>query len=273
MTMTAEARSSLAALVWENVRTVVYALILAFGIRFWIAQPFRIPTSSMEPTIQIGDYIVVTKWSYGYGRFSFAPLEGWLADGRILASEPERGAIVVFRSEAREDRDLVKRLIGLPGDTIRVVDGSVSIRRPGDPAFTPFSRVLRTDLQIETPGFGESLVYEETMPWGGPTYLTHDLMRGAPLDDGEWTVPDGHYFFMGDNRDNSEDSRAPCPQAFNGRLGPSECLGLAPVGFVPADHLVGPARFVLVSFDESTNLAPWTWVTGLRADRLLRPLH
>jgi signal peptidase I len=273
MTTSAEMRGSFAAAVWDNVRTIVYALILAFGIRFWIAQPFRIPSSSMEPTLLVGDYIVVTKWSYGYGRFSFAPFEGVLPEGRIFAGEPERGAIVVFRPEAREDRDLVKRLIGLPGDTIRVSAGAIFIRRPGEGSFTPVARTLRTDVEIPNQGWGDARVYEETLPWGGPTYLTYDLVQGAPLDDGEWTVPEGHYFFMGDNRDNSEDSRAPCQRGVADLGGARPCLSLAPVGFVPGDHLVGPARFVLVSFDETTSLAPWTWITGIRGDRVFHGLR
>jgi signal peptidase I len=273
MTRSEQQRAPFLAELWDNLRTVVYALILAFGIRFWIVQPFRIPSSSMEPTLLVGDYIVVTKWSYGYGRFSFAPLEGILPDGRVFAAAPERGAIVVFRPEARQDRDLVKRLIGMPGDTIRVVAGALFIRRPGDPDFTPVQRTLRPDLEANAQGLGDARVYEETLPWGGPTYLTYDLVQGASLDDGEWIVPEGRYFFMGDNRDNSDDSRVPCPRAPSGLGGADGCLSLPPVGFVPADHLVGPAQVVLVSFDETVSLAPWTWVTSIRGERLFKGLE
>src|SRR5215475_16202430 len=105
---------------WENVRTIIYALILAMGIRFAVAQPFRIPSGSMQPTLAVGDYIVVTKWSYGYGRYSFTPLEGLLPHGRLFARGPARGDIVVFRPAPEPDTDFVKRVIGLPGDHIKV---------------------------------------------------------------------------------------------------------------------------------------------------------
>ncbi len=275
MTSTTESSSSVASVVWENVRTIVYALVLAFGIRFWIAQPFRIPSSSMEPTLLVGDYIVVTKWSYGYGRYSFAPLDRFLPAGRIFFTPPERGDLVVFRPPAQPNRDFVKRLIGLPGDSIRVQGGVLSIRPAGASEFTQITRVPRPDLITPMAEFGvPAQAFEETLP-GGPTYITYDVGPGAELDNGEWQVPDGHYFMMGDNRDNSQDSRAPCDRALpsmnDGTPGP--CTRPAPVGMVPADHLVGPAQFVFVSFDETTELAPWTWVTGFRGDRFLRPVE
>src|SRR5215475_6071778 len=103
---------------WENVRTILYALALALAIRFAIAQPFRIPSGSMQPTLQVGDYIVVTKWSYGYGRYSFAPLDGLLPHGRLFNHAPTRGQVVVFRPPPSPEKDFIKRLIGLPGDRI-----------------------------------------------------------------------------------------------------------------------------------------------------------
>ena len=275
MTSAAEPSSSLASSIWENVRTIIYALILAFGIRFWIAQPFRIPSSSMEPTLLVGDYIVVTKWSYGYSRFSFAPLERFLPAGRVFGSEPQRGDIVVFRPPAQADRDYVKRLIGLPGDTIRVEAGVLSIRPAGAENFVVIERTPQADLITPMSGIGQSVTaYQETLP-GGPTYLTYDVSPNGDLDDGEWSVPEGHYFMMGDNRDNSTDSRAPCEREPAGWSSdpPGPCIGPAPVGFVPADHLVGPAQFVFVSFDNSTSIAPWTWFTGFRTDRFLKSVE
>src|SRR5688572_17082055 len=112
---------------WDNVKTILYALALAMVLRFTIAQPFRIPSGSMQPTLEVGDYIVVTKWSYGYGRFSFAPLEGLLPRGRLFGSAPERGDVVVFRPSPEPDRDFIKRVIGLPGDRIQVIDGVLHI--------------------------------------------------------------------------------------------------------------------------------------------------
>src|SRR5689334_4746391 len=115
------------AMFWENVRTILYALALAFVLRFTIAQPYRIPSGSMQPTLQVGDYVVVTKWSYGYGRYSFAPLEGLLPHGRLFAHAPQRGDVIVFRPATIPEQDFIKRLIGMPGDRIQMINGVLNI--------------------------------------------------------------------------------------------------------------------------------------------------
>lgn len=237
---------------WDNVKTILYALALAMVLRFTIAQPFRIPSGSMQPTLEVGDYIVVTKWSYGYGRFSFAPLEGLLPHGRLFGSAPQQGDVVVFRPVPEPDRDFIKRVVGMPGDHIQVIDGLLHINgRPvereslGPTAFENEDGVVE---QIET--------FRETLP-NGVSYVTFD--RGSyELDNTrEYVVPEGHYFMMGDDRDNSADSRVP-----------------SVVGYVPYDNLVGPAQFTVVSFDGSTSLfRPWTLFTGFRAERFLKPVE
>jgi signal peptidase I len=237
---------------WENVRTILYALALAMVLRFTIAQPFRIPSGSMQPTLEVGDYIVVTKWSYGYGRYSFAPLEGLLPQGRLFGSQPHRGDVVVFRPTPEPDRDFIKRLVGLPGDRIQVIDGLLHIN--GQPVERESLGVV--DFENEDGAIERLQAYRETLP-EGVSFTVFD--RGiTELDNTrEYVVPDGHYFMMGDDRDNSADSRVP-----------------GVVGFVPYDNLVGPAQFTVVSFDGDTSIfRPWTLFTGFRGDRFLKAVN
>lgn len=252
MTTTSSTPASGMDVFWENVRTILYALALAMVLRFTIAQPFRIPSGSMQPTLEVGDYIVVTKWSYGYGRYSFAPLEGLLPQGRLFGSQPERGDVVVFRPTPEPDRDFIKRLIGLPGDRIQVVDGVLHIN--GEAVQRESLGVV--DFENEDGNIERLQAYRETLP-NGVSYTMFD--RGmTELDNTRvYVVPEGHFFMMGDDRDNSADSRVP-----------------SVVGYVPFDNLVGPAQFVVASFDHSTSLfAPWTLITGFRADRFLKPVE
>jgi signal peptidase I len=242
------------AIFWDNVKTILYALALAMVLRFTIAQPFRIPSGSMQPTLAVGDYIVVTKWSYGYGRFSFAPLEGLLPHGRLFGSAPERGDVVVFRPVPEPDRDFIKRVIGLPGDRIQIIDGALHINGEA------VQRELlgMTDECPESNGVPRQVAsYRETLP-NGVSYVTCDKIERSELDNTRvYEVPEGHYFMMGDDRDNSADSRVP-----------------SVVGYVPYDNLVGPAQFVVVSFDDTTSLfRPWTLFTGFRGDRFLKAVE
>lgn len=239
---------------WDNVKIIIQALALAMVLRFTVAQPFRIPSGSMQPTLAVGDYIVVTKWSYGYGRFSFAPLEGLLPHGRLFGSQPERGDVVVFRPVPEQDRDFIKRVIGLPGDHIQMINGVLHIN--GEAVQRELVGVTRECP--DSPGSNSDVAtYRETLP-NGVSYITCDKRENSELDNTrEYVVPEGHYFMMGDDRDNSADSRVP-----------------SVVGFVPYDNLVGPAQFVVVSFDETTSLfRPWTLFTGFRAERFLKSVH
>lgn len=241
MTSTPATPRSAGSGLWENIKTILYALALAMVIRFVIAQPFRIPSGSMQPTLMVGDYIVVTKWSYGYSRFSFTPLQDVLPiEGRLLAGEPKRGDIIVFRPERQEDRDLIKRLIGLPGDRIQVRNGELFINdepvQRESLGLRPFKEATGAVVDIQA--------FRETLP-NGVSYTTFDRERAGVFDTTPvFVVPEGRYFFMGDDRDNSDDSRGS-------------------VGYVPYDHLVGKAQFVVISFD---GLAP-------RADRLGKGLN
>jgi signal peptidase I len=251
MTMSSTSTSSPAMDVfWDNVKTILYALALAMVLRFTIAQPFRIPSGSMQPTLEVGDYIVVTKWSYGYGRYSFAPLEGLLPHGRLFSSAPQRGDVIVFRPTSDPTRDFIKRLVGLPGDRVQMIDGALHIN--GEPVTR--ERVGTTRNCPDGMDFArEATLFRETLP-NGVSYLTCDKGQTELDNTRVFVVPDGHYFMMGDDRDNSDDSR---------RM----------VGMVPAENLVGPAQFVAVSFDHTTSIfQPWTLFTGFRGDRFLKPV-
>jgi signal peptidase I len=237
---------------WENVRTILYALALALVIRFTIAQPFRIPSASMEPTLVVGDYILVTKWSYGYGRFSFVPLEGALPHGRLFGRSPERGDVLVFRPIDEPGKDFIKRVIGLPGDRIEMRGGVLHIN--GEPVEREY--LGKTDFVDEFGNERQIPSYRETLP-NDVSYVTFEgLFDNAAYDNtDEFVVPDAHYFMMGDNRDNSDDSRGS-------------------VGYVPEENLVGPAQFVVASFDHTTSIAkPWTLFSGFRGERFMKPVE
>ena len=236
---------------WENVRIILHALALAMILRFTIAQPFRIPSGSMQPTLAVGDYIVVTKWSYGYGRYSFAPLEGLLPQGRVFARAPERGDVVVFRPPPEPDRDFIKRVIGLPGDRIQVNDGVLYIN--GEAVQREVIGVT-TDCPNQQRGIVEATLVRETLP-NGVSYMTCDEGMTEWDNTRVYVVPENNYFMMGDDRDNSDDSRRS-------------------VGYVPFDNLVGPAQFVVASFERNTSIfLPWTLITGFRADRFMKPVR
>lgn len=254
--------------IWELVRIVLQALALAVVLRFAVAQPFRIPSGSMQPTLQVGDYIVVTKWSHGYSRYSLSlgPVESLFPRGRLFASPPERGDVVVFRPPPFLGTDYIKRVIGLPGDRIQMIEGMLHIN--GKP-------IVRDELGLtgDCPGdHGDpvrAMKYRETLP-NGVSYLTCDKGRGSNDNTREFVVPDGHFFMMGDDRDNSSDSRV----AFSLNASAPAGGGAEFEGFVPLENIVGPAQFVAVSFDSSTSLlAPWTLFTGFRGDRFMKDVE
>ena len=232
----------------ETIKVVVQALLIALVFRTFLYHPFNIPSGSMEPTLLIGDYLFVSKFSYGYSRYSF-PLDLPLIDGRIWGDAPERGDIVVFRPPREPETDYIKRVIGLPGDRIQLRGGTVYIN---DEAV---DREPAGDWEGAGP-FGAARQYRETLP-NGVSYLTLDSTDGGAGDDTRvFEVPPDHYFLMGDNRDNSQDSRF-----LDG-----------PVGFVPAENLVGRADVIFFSVDDSPAWAIWNWPEALRVDRIFDTL-
>jgi signal peptidase I len=237
----------------EIIKTVVYALLIAFVIRVLLFQPFTIPSASMEPTLFQGDYIIVSKFAYGWSRHSL-PLSPGLFKGRILGRAPHRGDIVVFKLPRDTHMDYIKRLIGLPGDRIQVKAGVVWLNGK------PLKREALEPTTETTPfGFQRQVLrYRETMP-DGRSYITYAYGSDGDVDNTDvYVVPQGHYFFMGDDRDNSQDSRFP------------EETG---VGYVPFENLVGKADLILLSWnDQASIFKPWTWFTDARPGRFFHLL-
>lgn len=237
----------------EIVKTVVYALMIALFLRVLFFQPFTIPSASMEPNLIEGDYIIVTKWSYGYSRAS-VPFSPPLFSGRVLEKTPERGDIIVFKLPKDGHTDYIKRLIGLPGDRIQMKQGLLYLNGKAVP------RKALEPIMVDTGmGFTRRVErYEETLP-SGRTYVTYDYFPDGEVDNTDvFVVPQGHYFFMGDNRDNSLDSRVVSSDG---------------VGYVPAENLVGKAQIILLSWDRGASIfKPWTWVTDANPSRFFNIL-
>ncbi len=234
----------------ENIKTIGYALLIALFIRIFLFQPFNIPSGSMRPNLLVGDYLFVSKFAYGYSRHSL-PFSLPLFSGRILASEPHRGDIVVFKLPSDGRTDYIKRLIGLPGDKIQVIDSVLYIN--GEPV--PRQRVADYVSRNRYGQIERVRRYRETLP-NGVSYTTLDLvLNGRGDNTGVFEVPAGHYFMMGDNRDNSTDSR------FD-------------VGYVPFENFVGKAEILFFSTDGSAKLwKPWEWFGATRWDRLFKTVE
>jgi signal peptidase I len=253
--------------IMETVKTVVYALLIAGIFRTLFFQPFWIPSGSMKDTLLVGDFLFVNKMAYGYSEHSCPFSMCKFIDGRWLGSEPERGDVVVFRHPV-QGTDFIKRLMGMPGDQIQLKDGVVSINGTEVPQEPAGQFVERYEQQGPVgnlprckgnPGFGADCVkdrYVETLPGG----VKHDILniedrQGLPDNTPVYTVPEGHYFFMGDNRDNSTDSR------FSQNTGG--------VGYVPFENLIGRADRVIFSSAGKSMLFFWTW----RGDRFFEKIN
>jgi signal peptidase I len=224
-------------------------------LRIVVFQPYTIPSASMEPNLFDGDYVIGSRFTYGWSHFSI-PLSPPLFHGRIFARAPHRGDIVIFRLPSNEKVDYVKRLIGLPGDRIQMKGGRLYLN--GQPVKRSFVRTVQEDV-----GDGEVrpvAQYRETLP-GGKSYLTDDWGPQFELDDTPvYVVPQGHYFMMGDNRDNSSDSRVP-PEAGG-------------VGYVPAENLEAKGQMVMFAWKPGASIwKPWTWILDFEPGQSFRPLH
>ena len=231
---------------FDNLKTVFYALIIAVLIRSLFFQPFYIPSSSMEPTLLIGDRIFVKKFTYGYSKHSF-PFSPPFFSNRIFNKKPKRGDLVVFKTPADNRTDYIKRLIGLPGDTIQFLNGKLFLNK---------NEILRTLVNKKYkircgPLSRDVNAYEETLP-NGKKYIAVYASKGSMKKTDEYKVPAGHFFFLGDNRDCSKDSRF-----------------LSSVGYVSNENLVGKASIIFFSNDTVSGsiFKFWNWGESLRIKR------
>lgn len=234
---------------YENIKVLIQAVILAVIIRTILFQPFSIPSSSMENTLLVGDYLFVSKFSYGYSKHSI-PFSPDLFEGRVWGSEPKRGDVVVFRPQNDVKTDYIKRVVGLPGERIQMTEGVLHIN--GEAVKR---EVVGEYLPDDVPNATvPAIIYRETLP-NGVSYNTLDIQTMTLGDNTrEFIVPEGHYFMMGDNRDNSSDSRFQ-------------------VGYVPFENLVGKAQIIFFSMrDGDSPLAIWKWPTSLRYERIFNSL-
>lgn len=234
----------------DTVKTLVYAIAIALFVRTFAYEPFNIPSGSMKPTLLVGDYLFVSKFAYGYSRYSL-PLGLPLFSGRIFGSLPERGDVAVFKLPSDNRTDYIKRIVGLPGDRVQVLRGVLHINGEAVrlEALPPFTDDL-DGREVAIP------MYAETLPGSDESHEILDLTERGRLDNTDvFVVPEGHVFAMGDNRDNSLDSRT------------------TNVGFVPIENLIGRADLLMFSVDGSARIwEPWKWPWAIRYNRLFRPI-
>tara|TARA_B100000963_G_C22600081_1_gene659801 strand:- start:160 stop:888 length:729 start_codon:yes stop_codon:yes gene_type:complete len=238
-------------IILDNLKTIFYALVIAILIRSLLLQPFYIPSSSMEPSLLVGDRLFVTKLSYGYSKHSF-PFSLGPIKNRIFFSEPERGDVIVFKTPADNRTDYIKRLIGLPGDKLQFIDGNLYLNN-----VEIFKSKINDNFEIFC---GKSridaTVLKETL-LNKKEYLTSYYTNGSYQNSDEFLVPKDHYFFLGDNRDCSKDSRF-----------------LSSVGYVHKNNLVGKAQFIFFSTNirEGSIFNFWNWKNILRIERFFKKI-
>ena len=236
----------------ENIKTLFYALFIAVIIRSLIIQPFYIPSSSMEPNLLVGDRLFVTKYSYGYSKHSF-PFSPSIFNGRLIENEPKRGDVVVFKTPADNRTDYIKRLIGVPGDQVEFIDSNLYINN--NEVFK--SRISKDEKIYCGKKTINVFTFEETLP-NGKKYNTVYLKDYSFQNSDLFIVPENYYFFLGDNRDCSKDSRF-----------------LSSVGYVHKDNLVGKAQFIFFSSDRSVGsiFSFWKWNKSVRFERFFKKIN
>ena len=235
----------------ENIKTIFYALIIALIIRTFFFQPFYIPSSSMEPNLLVGDRLFVSKYSYGFSKHSI-PFSPNISNRRYLANIPERGDVIVFKTPADNRTDYIKRVIGLPGDSIQLINGDLYINS------TQIEK-NKLNLSFEINCGGEILsvtAFEEVLP-NNKKYISVYRTEGTMKNTDKFLVPDNHFFFMGDNRDCSKDSRF-----------------LSSVGYVHFNNLVGKARIIFFSNNKKVGsfFKFWKWNESMRFKRFFKKI-
>ena len=235
----------------DNVKTIFYALVIAIVIRSLFIQPFYIPSSSMEPTLLIGDRLFVTKYSYGYSKHSF-PFSPPIINGRLFSKKPKVGDVIVFKTPADNRTDYIKRLIGLPGDNIQFINGDLFVNN--NQIFK--SRISQNDKIYCGNQTIDVNTFEEKFP-NGKTHNSVYLKSYSFQNSDNFIIPSKHYFFLGDNRDCSKDSRY-----------------LTSVGYVHEDNLVGKAQFIFFSSDFRIGsiFSFWKWHKTIRFDRFFKKI-
>jgi len=231
----------------SNLKALFWALLIAGVIRTFAIEPFKIPSGSMKPNLLVGDFLFVSKWNYGYSRYSF-PFGLAPFSGKIFEKNPERGDIIVFKLPGQENINYVKRLLGLPGETIKVMDGVVYIKKNNSEKFEKLN-------QIPDELFFDDQYQEEIMQLIEDNYKILNITDNGPLDyTPEYKIPKNKYFFMGDNRDNSSDSRV-----------------MSGVGFVPKENMIGKVWFIWLSIDTQFSLSKfWNLPLHIRYERLFK---
>ena len=235
----------------DNIKTLLYALFIAFLIRSFFFQPFYIPSSSMEPNLLIGDRLFVSKFSYGYSRHSF-PFSPKVFKGRFFDNKPKRGDIIVFKTPSDNRTDYIKRLIGLPGDIVQIINKDLYLNNK-----KIVKKKVSNSININCGNENlESVFFEETLP-NGTKYLAVYRKNGTMINTDKFIVPDNHYFFMGDNRDCSRDSRF-----------------LSSVGYVNFNNLVGKAQIIFFSNDyiKGSFFEFWKWNKSIRFYRMFKKI-
>ncbi|MBQ7412807.1 MAG: signal peptidase I [Alphaproteobacteria bacterium] len=235
---------------WSDIKGLLLAVLAALAIRSVWFEPYNIPSSSMVPTLLVGDYLIVSKYNYGYSKHSFPFSIPLIPHGRLFGHAPERGDIVVFKVPTNNKVDYIKRVIGLPGDRIQMQGGRLYI----NDSLVPREKISEEDWVVEQEGSVHYTKYIETLP-NGVKHFIYERSDTMMQDDTEvFTVPEDYYFMMGDNRDNSQDSRF--------------------FGFVPAENLEGKARFIFYSNNGSGDFWQfWKWKDSLRLKRFFRGLY